>query len=120
MHCGKCKPCSGLCPLSFGLAWGITFALIMAVIAWVGWLTGYGSMLIEQTSNFYSGYDSSFVGGLWGALWAFIEGFVMGFLIALFYDCISKCFAKSACGCLKSGGSCGCGPECKCCSSEKK
>ncbi len=121
MHCGsgKCMTRTGLCPISFGLAWGITMALIMAVVAWIGWLSGSGLMLIEQVSNFYSGYDASFVGGLWGALWGFIEGFVMGFLIAMIYDCIIKC-CKCCKKCACSSGKCNCGPECKCCSSASK
>jgi hypothetical protein len=117
MNCGKCKKHAGLCLISFGIAWGLTMGLIMAVIAWVGWLTGSGLMLIEQVSNFYSGYDASLVGGLWGLLWGFIEGFLMGFFIALFYDLMIHCCKK--CCCKKSGEVCNCGPECKCCAGKK-
>jgi hypothetical protein len=117
MSCGNCSKGTSLCPLSFGLAWGLTFALMMLAIAWVGWWWGYGSAIIAEISNIYSGYEASLIGGLWGALWGFIEGFIMGFLVAFFYDLITKCCRcckKSRCACMKTGGSCQCGPECKC------
>ena len=117
MRCGKCSGGYSIGSLPFGLAWGISFAIIMALIAWAGWLWGYGNEMIAQVSNVYSGYEASFVGGLWGALWGFLEGFIMGFLTALFYNLFRGC---SHCLCRRKGDACECGPECKCCGGKSK
>lgn len=107
--CGKCS--KGLSVFSFGMAWGLSFAIIMAVIAWVAWQWNYGTAIVMQVSNVYVGYEASLQGGLWGALWGFVEGFIMAFLAAIFYNLFSR---ASRCYCKANGGSCSCGPECNC------
>lgn len=119
-NCGNCSKKTMLCPISFGLAWGITMGLFMAIIAWSAWMWGYGISVVEQMSVFYNGYDASLIGGGWGALWGLIEGFIMGFFIAFFYDCIIKCCKGKCSGCncganCTCGPNCNCGPNCKCC-----
>ncbi len=112
MHCekGNTKWGSGmcLCPFSFGMAWGIVFAVFVAGLAWIAYCCGTGTAMVEQMSNFYHGYEATWVGGWWGALWGFIEGFLMGFFIALIYDWMMCCKAKKCCSPAAEGA-------CKCC-----
>jgi hypothetical protein len=130
MTCGKCGNCgmackSGkkgrMCIISFGLAWGITFALLMLFIGWLAWLTGHGFEMIRTTSSLYHGFAGTFVGGLVGALWGLIEGFILGALIALFYNlftccCHMSCCQGRTCQCGNKGtGTCNCNCEgCRC------
>ena len=122
MGCKHGKKGGCICPMSFGLAWGIVFGLCMLGFAWSAWLWGYGSAAVAQHAAFFYGYEASFKGGIIGGLWGLLEGFLLGFFIALFYDIISCCL-KSMC-CRKAEGACACcGAEkcsCKCCSPSNK
>ena len=107
MSCEKCGK-KGLCPVTFGLAVGLTFALCLAVDAWVAMYWGYGKAMVDHLSTFYYGYDATFIGGLWGALWGFIKGFIIGFLIMFFYHMIKRCCSKSCqCTCGSGNGNSG-------------
>lgn len=93
-ECGVAK----LCPVSFGIAFGVTEALMALIIAYVAWFFGYGVAMVEHFSAVYYGYAPSFVGGLFGALWGFIGGFIFGFVVAYIYDfCVCRGSRKS-CG----------------------
>src|SRR3990167_5909931 len=76
---GKGK-CMCLCAVSLGLAFGVVSAIFMLLLAWAGWLWGYGAVFIDQYSVIYYGYAASFVGGIVGAVWGLIGGFIFGFL----------------------------------------
>jgi hypothetical protein len=109
MNCGKCGKGSGrFCVIAFGLAWGVTFGLVMLIIGWLAWLTGTGTEWVHNIAEFYHGFAATFVGGLLGGLWGLIEGFILGGLIALFYN-LFTCCCKMSC-CRKSD------ETCKCCS----
>jgi len=84
----------GLCPISFGLAIGVTCAIFMMLGAWIAAFWGYGTELIDQRALMYHGYTATFVGGLVGGLWGLVKGFIFGALIAFFYNCISACKSK--------------------------
>jgi hypothetical protein len=86
-----------------GVAVGLTFALCLAVTAWVAACCGWGSAMVERYATMFYGYDATFIGGLWGALWGFIKGFILGFLIMFFYCMIKRCCAKS-CQCTCHSG----------------
>jgi hypothetical protein len=112
MTCGKCGNCKGICPVTFGLALGITYGLFMMVLAWVATWFGWGSSVVDQYSAILSGYDASFVGGLIGFLWGLLKGFVFGFVLIMIYHLICCC-KKKCCG---NGNKCGC---CGCCGSQE-
>lgn len=124
MWCDKCKKGRGICPVSFGLAWGFVFGLCMMGFAWVAWLWGYGTSVVQHHAAFFYGYEASFTGGIIGGLWGLLEGFLLGFFIALFYDIIACC-CKSRC-CKKSEEKCACECcgtgkcACQCCSPSNK
>ena|SRR3990167_4906791 len=90
------------CPFAFGMAFGLTCAIFMAVCAWVGWYWGFGAEMIAQHGAYYYGYAPSLVGGLWGALWGFLKGFIFGFLVMFFFNLFMCCKSK----CCKSDGVC--------------
>lgn len=105
MSCEKCSKSKGLCPVSLGLALGITAALI--VLGWGAWMMYYG--VSPEMASHLMAADLT-----WGriglfALWALIKGFVVGFLIALFYDLISCCCCR--CKCCRKGSACVCGDK---------
>ena len=111
MSCGKCG-CGkgkGLCPISFGLALGITGGL--AVLIWSVWIMYHGMspMMIERHLPMPTWSSSSM-----HAVWALLKGFFFGFFLAVFYDLFICC--KSMCR--KKSGPCVCG--CSCCSPGNK
>jgi len=84
---GKGGNCSCICPISLGVALGVTSAL--AVFVWAMW-------------GMYQGID----GVTWSATGMYmlvvaVKGFVFGFVLALIYDVIAK-RCKGMC-CRKSG-----------------
>lgn len=104
MACGKCgcgKKAKGLCPVSLGLAIGLTSAL--AIFLWSAWIIMHG--MPPEMANM--------PGPTWGdagmhALMALIKGFVFGAVVGIIYDfCICCCKWK----CCKSNGTC----NCSCC-----
>lgn len=105
MACGKCgcgKSSKGLCPVSFGLAIGVTSAL--AVFLWAVWVMMYG-MSPMMAANMP---EPTWGGAAMHALMALVKGFVFGFVVAAIYDfCICCCKWK----CCKSNGTC----NCSCC-----
>lgn len=99
----------GLCPVSFGLALGIT--AFIATFIWLSWMMFHG--VTEMTSPTMTHQVITFT---WGTTFGFsflalIKGFIVGLIFALLYDCFICC-CKSRC-CKDDGGTCGCG--CKCC-----
>jgi len=91
---GKCGNGSGrtLCPVSLGLAVGITATL--ALILWVAWAMYQGEADISWSATALK------------ALAVFVKSFLFGFVVAAIYDCIvSRC--KCVC-CKCKDGSCAC------------
>lgn len=112
MNCGKCGKGKKLCAVSFGLAWGLSFGLLMVFIGWMAWLTGHGTEMVNNVASFYQGFAATFAGGLIGGIWGFIEGFILGLLIGFFYNLITCC-CKMAC-CRRTD------ETCKCCSNMRE
>lgn len=108
MSCGKCG-CGvkgkGLCPVSFGLALGITVGLI--VFLWSVWVMYYG---VPASMADYHMEIPTWMSSTKNALWALLKGFIFGFVVALIYDLISCC-CKCKC-CRRTDVKCGC----SCCS----
>lgn len=111
MCCGKCgNKGKHLCPVSFGLAVGITSGL--AIFIWSIWAMYYGIPPMMAALHLP---PPTWLGGIVHALLGLLKGFLFGFFIALFYDLFACCF-RGMCG-KKSEGGCGCG--CECCGTKK-
>jgi len=68
-----------LCPLSLGLAFGLTNAISILLFAWVG-IMGPTVM-------------STLKGGIWG----FVDGFLFGFVLGIIYN-FCLCCGRKWCG----------------------
>lgn len=99
-----------LCPLSFGVALGVTSGL--AFLLWSIWLMYYG--LPPQLVA--SGVVITWGDAITHSLAALVKGFIFGFVVALLYDLIT-CACRCKCCKRDNNAACGCG--CKCCSPDK-
>lgn len=115
MSCGKCgcgcgKKGKGLCPVSLGLALGITSAL--AVLIGSIWIMYYGMPAIMVANHIPMPTWSS---SLLFTLIMLVKGFIFGFVLALFYDLFACCCKSKCC---RSDEKCACG--CECCGPKTK
>lgn len=110
---GKRYGSNKLCPVSFGLALGITAALAALLMA--AWAMYYG--VPPEFAAMHKNVPTitwKLTG--WFMLWSFIKGFLFGFVLVLFYDlfaccCRMSCCKSSGCNCCKTcggEGKCGC------------
>ncbi|HVY53903.1 MAG TPA: hypothetical protein VHA13_05230 [Gammaproteobacteria bacterium] len=81
----------------FGMAFGVTNAVLLLALGWVGWLLGYGMSVIEQSAVIYHGYEASFVGGFVGAAWGFAFGFIYGYVFGVVLQFMNKDCCSSSC-----------------------
>lgn len=72
--------------ISFGLALGVTGALVTVLLGISAWAFGWGIAVVQVLGTLFLGYGPSFVGIVAGGVWAFFDGFVGGVLIAWFYN----------------------------------
>ena len=72
--------------ISFGLALGLTCALLVFLLGIMAGLFGWGAFLAQVLQNLFIGFAPTFVGSIAGAVWAFVDGFIAGALIAFFYN----------------------------------
>lgn len=98
MSCEKCGTRKGLCPVTLGLALGITFAL--CVLFWGVWAMWFGLPAgMEEQMHMMVAHDWASI--VSHSVWALLKGFVGGFVFALIYDlllcCKSKCCGKCSC-----------------------
>ena len=77
---------SKLAVATFGLAFGIMWALAMFLLGLMAALNGWGGTIVEVFSSLYIGYGPSFVGSIAGAVWGFVDGFVFAALVAWLYN----------------------------------
>jgi hypothetical protein len=91
---GKCG-CMKLCPVSFGLALGLTAAF--GFLIWTAWIMyqGMPPMMEGMPLPTWSGAGMH-------AFWMLVKGFIFGFAFALIYDFVACCMAK----CCKKSTSC--------------
>lgn len=109
MSCGKCGSGKGmLCPVSLGLALGITSGL--AFLLWSAWVMYYGDAAVADMHRMVV---ASWGAALTHSLMVFVKGFVFGFFLALFYDLFHCCMKKC---CKKDDSSCACCADKSCCS----
>jgi hypothetical protein len=103
MMCEKCSNGKGFCPVTFGLALGLTcFIFVIICSAWMLW---FGVPHMFQGMEYMKVADWSQAGMF--AVCALIKGFLFGFVFALIYDLI-KCCKSKCCG------------KCSCCTPDKK
>jgi hypothetical protein len=72
--------------VSFGLALGVTLALIVFLIGVTTALFGWGLLVVEVLSTLFIGYGPTFVGSITGAVWAFVDGLIAGMFMAWLYN----------------------------------
>ena len=72
--------------ISFGLALGLTLALVVFLIGLTTALFGWGILVVQVLSTLLIGYEPSFVGAVAGAVWAFVDGFIAGAFLAWLYN----------------------------------
>ncbi|MFQ5953934.1 MAG: bacteriophage holin [Kiloniellales bacterium] len=72
--------------ISFGLALGVTFTIVVFLLGVVAAIFGWGAEIARALASLYIGYGPTFVGSITGAVWAFANGFVIGVLIAWLYN----------------------------------
>lgn len=67
---------------AFGLALGITAALVLAITTAVDLMRPAPWLALNLLGHFFAGYNVSWTGLLVGAAWAFVTGFCAGWLLA--------------------------------------
>ncbi|NQV57849.1 MAG: bacteriophage holin [Rhodospirillales bacterium] len=72
--------------ISFGLALGLTAAILVFLLGISAAALGWGGLAAQVLSSIFIGFEPTFVGAIAGAVWAFAEGFIGGFLFAWFYN----------------------------------
>ena len=103
-----CEKCGGggkaICPVTLGIALGLTCALsVIVCFAWSHWF----GLPADMQNQMYMHVPQNWSEAGMRAVWALIKGFMGGFLFALIYDLI--CCMKSKC----------CGGQCMCCGGGK-
>ena len=102
MSCGKCKKSMSLCPISLGLAFGVTASV--AGLLWAAWAKFYGAP--PAVANYMSSIYWSEIA--MRAFWTLLKGFFFGFFIALIYDLIIRCCPGKCCKRAEGDSECGC------------
>lgn len=109
-----CKSsCFKLCPVSLGIAVGLTAMLSMWVV------TMWGAYVAGESTAAYMQQMMAAMGDtpIWQIyLGVFLKGLFAGFFIALFYD-LCRCVGSKMCRKSCEQSSCSCG--CSCCGAKK-
>lgn len=97
----KCDSTSSrakLCPISIGVALGITKGLGFFLLGLSAMQYGYGIPLVDMLSSLYPGFAATVVGSFKGAAWGLFDGFICGVIFAWIYNlcvcCCRNCVAK--------------------------
>ncbi len=72
--------------ISFGLALGITAALITIILGLSAAFLDWGVLAVQVLSSLFLGYGPHFIGIVAGGVWAFADGFVIGIVIVSIYN----------------------------------
>jgi len=72
--------------ISFGLAVGVTFAVITVVLGLFATFLGWGLLAVSALSSIFVGYGPTIVGIISGGVWAFVSGYIIGLMIAYLYN----------------------------------
>jgi hypothetical protein len=71
---------------SFGIAFGIVYAVVFFLYGLLAALFGWGTAMAEMVGSFYVGSGPTIGGALIGAVWGFVVGFVFFALGAWLYN----------------------------------
>lgn len=74
---------------SFGLAFGVTWAIGVALLGLLAWQFSWGNAMVDVFGSLYVGYSASLKGILIGTGYALADGFIGGVLLAFFYNLFS-------------------------------
>jgi hypothetical protein len=88
-HRSRLRWSSASAPLgvvSFGLALGITLAIIVFVIGVTTAFIGWGVLVVQVLSTLLVGYEPTLIGSITGAVWAFVDGLIAGAFMAWLYN----------------------------------
>lgn len=79
-------------PKAFGLACGIIWGAMMALMTVLNLLlgSGYALDMLLVFAGIYPGYSITWLGAVLGAIYGFIDGFVGGWLFAWLYNRLNK------------------------------
>ena len=72
--------------ISFGLAVGVTFAVITLILGLVATFLGWGLLAVSALSSIFVGYGPTIVGIISGGVWAFVTGYIIGLMVAYLYN----------------------------------
>ena len=72
--------------ISFGLALGLTAAILVFALGIAATLFGWGADLAQVLQTLFLGFGPTLVGAIAGAVWAFVDGLIAGVLIAWLYN----------------------------------
>ncbi len=73
------------CPKTTAMAFGTVWGILILLTGWIS-MTGWGYQFVSILSSIYTGYNSSFVGGVIGGIWGFFYGAAIGFAFGLLYN----------------------------------
>jgi hypothetical protein len=104
MLCNKCRGSMCFCPVTFGLALGLTsflivFCVYVLAVYHVGFVAPMMVMMHETAPTIHA--------GLVHACSHLVGGFIFGFIFALIYNLIKK-LCRSCCKGKSDGNACGC------------
>ncbi len=90
----KCG-CNCLHAVSFGLACGVLWGIILFIMAiFAGTFGNYGVGFVMAMSTLYVGYHATFIGALIGAVWGFLDGFIGGMVFIWLYNVFCRKFCR--------------------------
>jgi hypothetical protein len=72
-----------------GLAGGILWGLVVFIMTLLNIFIGYGTGWISLLADIYPGYGASYFGSVLGLVYGFFDGFIGLFLLAWLYNKIS-------------------------------
>jgi len=72
--------------ISFGLALGVTFGVLVFFLGIAAATMGWGILIARSLSSLFIGFSPTFIGSITGAVWASVFGFAMGVMIAWLYN----------------------------------
>ncbi len=72
--------------ISFGLALGITWGLLVFLLGLMAALFNWGTGIAMALATLYYGFAPNFVGTIAGAVWAFAHGYFAGVILAWLYN----------------------------------
>lgn len=80
-----------ICPVSLGLALGITWGVSLLIMGLLALHFTYGVPFVIAMGHLYIGYEATMIGSVIGGLFGFVDAFIGGFIVAWLYNLICHC-----------------------------